>query len=132
VKSEIARQIRECMSELEQTDADAVTARFRFPEDFIGFQGHFPRNPVLPAVCEIELALAVLEAWKTSGVILREIVFAKFSSPVTCDQEVVCSCSVRMEDGGAALVAASLTRDGATVAGFKLRVAFEDEERGRA
>jgi 3-hydroxyacyl-[acyl-carrier-protein] dehydratase len=120
------------MSGLTQAGVEELTARFRFPEDFIGFQGHFPRNPVLPAVCEIELALAVVEAGKKRGVVLREIVFAKFSSPVTCNEEVVCSCSVRMEEGGAALVAASLNRDGAAVAGFKLRVVFEDEERGRA
>jgi len=131
VTSEIARQVRECMSELRQAGVDKLTARFLFPEDFIGFQGHFPQNPVLPAVCEIQLALAMLEAWKEKRVILREIVFAKFSSPVTCNEEVVCSCSVGMEDGGEALVAASVARDGRTVAGFKLRVAFEKEGRGR-
>jgi 3-hydroxyacyl-[acyl-carrier-protein] dehydratase len=132
VTSEIARQVRQCMSELEQVGAGELTARFLFPEDFMGFQGHFPQNPVLPAVCEIQLAVAMLEAWKEKGVILREIVFAKFSSPVTCNEEVECSCTVRMEDGREALVAASVAKDGSTVAGFKLRVAFEKEGRGRA
>ena len=130
--SEIARQVRECMSELRQAGAGELTARFLFPEDFIGFQGHFPQNPVLPAVCEIQLAVAMLEAWRKKGVILREIVFAKFSAPVTCNEEVECSCTVAMEDRCEALAAATVARGGRRVAWFKLRVAFEKEGRGRA
>ncbi len=85
--SRLARQIRECMSDLGQADDGNLTARFVFPAEFLGFQGHFPARPVLPAVCEIQAALAMLEAWETRRVDLREIILAKFSAPVTCDEE---------------------------------------------
>ena len=30
-----------------------ASADFRFPEDFPGFQGHFPGNPILPAIVQV-------------------------------------------------------------------------------
>ena len=122
--SPLARQIRECMSELEVAENGILTARFVFPADFLGFQGHFPDRPVLPAVCEIQAALAMLEASKKTEVELREIKLAKFSTPVTCDEEVVYACSMAMESQDGAVVKATLAKDGKSVARFKLRVAF--------
>ena len=61
--SRLVREIEQCMSGLTEAEGDEVTARFLFPAAFIGFQGHFPERPVLPAVCKIQAAIAVLEAW---------------------------------------------------------------------
>ena len=128
--SRLARQVRECMSDLEEAGDGTLTARFVFPPEFLGFQGHFSGNPVLPAVCEIQGAVAMLEAWKKTEVVLREVILAKFSTPVTCDEEVVYACSMTMQSHGGALVKATLTKDGESVARFKLRVAFRgDSER---
>ena len=129
--SPLARQIRKCMSDLGETENGTLTARFVFPADFLGFQGHFPGRPVLPAVCEIQGAVAMLEAWKKTEVVLREVILAKFSTPVTCDEEVVYACSVTMEDGDGAVVKVALTKGGRSVARFKLRVAFRDGSEGR-
>jgi len=128
--SPLSRQIRECMSELREAEKGTLTARFVFPAEFLGFQGHFPGKPVLPAVCEIQGAVAMLEAWKKTGVVLREIILAKFSAPVTCDEEVVYACSMGMEDRDGAVVKATLSKDGRRIARFKLRVAFEDGSEG--
>ena len=128
--SEIARQTRSCMHGLSDAGDGELRARFVFPADFIGFRGHFPGRPILPAVCEIQAALAMLEAWKGRRVRLREIVLAKFSVPVSCDEEVVCSCSVKMDDGDGAVLKASLAKDGESVARFRLRVTFENEKEG--
>jgi len=119
------------MSDLGETENGTLTARFVFPADFLGFQGHFPGRPVLPAVCEIQGAVAMLEAWKKTEVVLREVILAKFSTPVTCDEEVVYACSVTMEDGDGAVVKVALTKGGRSVARFKLRVAFRDGSEGR-
>lgn len=128
--SRIARQIRECMSELGQTDDGNLTARFVFPAEFLGFQGHFPAQPVLPAVCEIQAALAMLEAWENRRVHLREIILAKFSAPVTCDEELRYACSVTGKDRQGAVVKAIVSKDGGAVARFRLRVAFNGESGG--
>ncbi len=129
--SEIARQTLRCMSDLSEVGAGELRARFLFPAEFVGFQGHFPGRPVLPAVCEIQAALAMLETWKSERVRLRQIVQAKFSALVSCDEEVVFSCSVTSEDVHGVLVKVSVAKDGGSVARFRLRVAFEGGTRGR-
>jgi 3-hydroxyacyl-[acyl-carrier-protein] dehydratase len=123
--SEIAQQTLHCMSDLGATGEGELRASFLFPAEFVGFHGHFPGRPVLPAICEIQAALAMLETWKGRRVRLREIVQAKFSASVSCDEEVVCSCSVTLEGADGALVKVSVANDGGSVARFKLRVAFE-------
>jgi 3-hydroxyacyl-[acyl-carrier-protein] dehydratase len=118
------------MQDLRDAGDGELSARFVFPADFIGFRGHFPGRPILPAVCEIQAALAMLEAWKGRRVRLREIVLAKFSVPVSCDEEVAYTCSVKMEGGDGAVLRARLARDAESVARFRLRVSFENENEG--
>jgi len=130
--SRLVREIEQCMSGLSGAGGEEVTARFVFPAGFIGFQGHFPAKPVLPAVCKIQAAIVVLEAWSGRRVGLSEIVSAKFLSPVTCGEELVVRCSVTMEDGDQGTVKTAVVRDSQSVAKFKLRVAFGNERRGSA
>ena len=68
------------MTDLAVSD-QRLTASFLFPEDFIGFQGHFPGNKILPGVCQIQCVISMLEKWKKKNIVLREIVLAKFFSP---------------------------------------------------
>jgi 3-hydroxyacyl-[acyl-carrier-protein] dehydratase len=128
--SRLAREIEECMSGLTEAEGDELTARFLFPAAFIGFQGHFPERPVLPATCKIQAAIAVLEAWSESEVRLEEIVSAKFLAPVTSGEELVVGCVVAREEGNRGVVKARVVRSGQSVAKFRLRVTFQDEERG--
>ena len=91
----IKREIEQCMTGLEAVviqGLPALNARFTFPEDFIGFQGHFPGNKILPGVCQIQCALTMLEKWKNRDVILKEIVHAKFFSTVVPSEEFACVC----------------------------------------
>jgi 3-hydroxyacyl-[acyl-carrier-protein] dehydratase len=119
------------MSDLGQAGDGTLKARFTFPAEFLGFQGHFPGEPVLPAVCEIQAALVMLEAWEERRAGLREIVQAKFSAPVTCDEQLVYACAVTREDLHGAVVKTAVAKDGRAVARFRLRVVFagETEER---
>ena len=126
----LARQIRECMSDLGRADDGTLTARFAFPAEFLGFQGHFPGRPILPAVCEIQGAVAMLEAWENRRVELQEIVLAKFSAPVTCEEQLVYECSVTRETRGGAMVRATVAKQGGAVAKFTLRVVFQGETEG--
>jgi 3-hydroxyacyl-[acyl-carrier-protein] dehydratase len=119
------------MWDLGEAEDGTLTARFVFPEEFLGFQGHFPGEPVLPAVCEIQGAVAMLEAWENRRVGLSEIVLAKFSAPVTCDEELVYSCSVTTKDRHGAVVKTTVVKDGRAVARFRLRVVFGGETEGR-
>jgi 3-hydroxymyristoyl/3-hydroxydecanoyl-(acyl carrier protein) dehydratase len=116
------------MCDLTESGKDQLTARFRFPEEFVGFQGHFAGRPVLPAVCNIQAAVAMLEAWKGRSARLSEIIVAKFSSPVTSDEEVLFSCSMKMEDDDRAVVNTTVSKEGDSIARFKLSVMFERGE----
>lgn len=132
MRSRLAREIEQCMSGLGEAEGEALTARFLFPASFIGFQGHFPGRAILPAVCKIQAAVAMLEASCGRGVRLNEIASAKFLSPVTCGEEVLVTCAVTMQEGGRGVVKATVARNGENVARFRLRVTFEDEEGGCA
>ena len=72
----------------------------------------------------------MLEAWGNKEVGLREIILAKFSAPVTCNEEVVYSCSRTPEDGHGAVVRATIAKQGRVVAKFRLRVVFQGETEG--
>ena len=128
--SRLVEEIGQCMSDLTEVGDDALTARFLFPPDFIGFQGHFPGTPILPAVCKIQAAVAMLQASKRRTVRLDEIVLAKFSAPITCDEEVEFLCTTVMEGANSAVVKTIVSKNGEKVSRFKLRVTLKCEEPG--
>jgi len=125
----LMREIRKCMYGLIGTAADKrVTARFLFPSTFIGFQGHFPERPVLAGVCEIQAVKVILREWKKVPVAIKEIILAKFYSPVTCGEELLFECREREENGREAVVTTIVTGRGEKIAELRLRVSFEDED----
>jgi len=107
----------------------ALTAHFIFPDDFIGFQGHFPSKKLLPGVCQIQCITCMLEQWKRRSVALREIVYAKFFTPVLPQEELVCECrDIHHTDEGCT-VKAFISKGTQKVAEMKLRVSFRDKNK---
>ena len=82
-------QIFRSMSGLTATEDGGLCAHFRFADNFVGFQGHFPGRPVLPAVCQVGAVIAMLEAQLADDVELIEIVSAKFFLPVTSERALL-------------------------------------------
>ena len=123
----LVQEIKQCMSHLTETGEGKVTARFTFPEDFIGFQGHFPGRPVLPAVCKIQAVMVILQTRHKKKVRLKEIVLAKFFSPVSCREELVFECQEQMESSKEVMVKALITSKGKKIAKLQLRVSLEEE-----
>lgn len=59
--SSVRRGIRDAVcGDPEEVDG-WLRCRHRFPETFPGFAGHFPGNPVLPAVVQVLMAQDLLE-----------------------------------------------------------------------
>ncbi|MBU0896929.1 MAG: hypothetical protein KJ629_05295 [Candidatus Omnitrophica bacterium] len=85
----IRQEIRKSMVYLKNVSATETEAKFIFDEDFIGFKGHFPGRPVLPGVCKIQAALVIYEEKNNSQPQLKEIVSAKFFSPVSVNDELI-------------------------------------------
>lgn len=75
---------------------DAFTGRFRFGDDFVGFAGHFPGYPLLPAVVQILVGQLVAEALeqKKSGATpsVSAVEKAKFVREVRPGEEVLAEC----------------------------------------
>ena len=102
-----------------------LTAHFCFPDGFLGFQGHFPGNPVLPGVCKIQAVMCCLEAANKKIPKLKEIILAKFFAPVTSNEEIVFTLRQEPQNNDEALVKASVLNQDKKIAEIHLRVAFE-------
>jgi 3-hydroxyacyl-[acyl-carrier-protein] dehydratase len=112
------------MTGLARDDA-RLSARFQFPAEFIGFQGHFPEKKILPGVCQVQCVLALLEKGFGKNVVLKEIVQAKYFSPVFPDDEVMCAVSDLGDPGSVMTVKAAITKGAAKVSEMKLRVLMQ-------
>ena len=90
---DLTSDINRCMRSIDVIDARMATANFIFDKEFLGFQGHFENNPILPGVCKILSSIEVIKAWKKKDELeLKEINVAKFFRPVTCNEELIFKC----------------------------------------
>ncbi|MFQ5560775.1 MAG: hypothetical protein ACE5FU_09350 [Nitrospinota bacterium] len=126
--SHIKKEILAHMTGLELTESEELVAHFSFPEDFIGFQGHFPAKEVLPGVCQIQGILVMLEEWKKKKVGLKEIVQAKFLKPVSPCEKITCVCRNLKSVGKDVFLRASINGKANKIAELKLKISFKDEE----
>ena len=124
--SMLRKEIKACMSGLRVDEGGAIRAKFSFPKEFIGFKGHFPGNPVLPGVCEIQAALLMFEEIKNKNVRLKEIASAKFFAPVTNNQEINISLEEGQDKDSNIILKVRLTSDQNKVAELNLKVFFPD------
>ncbi len=122
--SKLSKEIKSCMSKF-CAEGAVLSAHFCFAPEFSGFKGHFPGNPVLPGVCKIQAVLCMLEAGTQKVPKLKEIVSAKFFTPVTCNEELVFGVRRVQGDNADARVSALITRGDKKVAEIQLRVVFE-------
>ncbi len=121
------KAIEQCMAGFEAKESGELSAGFIFPENFIGFQGHFPGNKILPGICQIQCALSMLERWRGEKAVLTEIISAKFFSPVLPAEELICKAGNTAEGNGTVILKASFSRDGKKVSEMKLRVRIGPE-----
>jgi 3-hydroxymyristoyl/3-hydroxydecanoyl-(acyl carrier protein) dehydratase len=120
----VKTEIEQSMSRLEASGS-SVTSWFLFTGDFVGFQGHFPGKKILPGVCQVQCALSTLERAKQKPLELREIVIAKYFSPVSPEEEIQCLCS-DVAEAGEFTFKTMITKGNTKVAELKLRVAYKN------
>lgn len=61
---------------------------YQFKNDFIGFAGHFPNYPILPAVLQVLLAQMVVETLVGKTLHFRSLARAKFSEQLRPDMPI--------------------------------------------
>ena len=121
----IMQEIKQYLSDITEKDSNNVSARFLFPEEFIGFQGHFSEKPVLPGFCKIQAVLIILQEWRKKNVRLKEIVLAKFFSPVSCGEELIFECTETKGNNEESEIHVYISSKGKKIAILDLKVTFK-------
>jgi len=114
--------------DIERTGPGTVVRRYRFAPGFIGFSGHFPDNPILPAVVQVCAVVSLAEEEGGKDLRLSAMRSAKFLSPIRPDEEVSIRYRRRV-DSGEDICDATLSVAGKTSAAFQLRLAEEETPR---
>lgn len=122
----IKKEVENYMTVPETSADGVVTARFTFPDEFVGFQGHFPSGMVLPGVCQIQCVVSMLEK-AGKAFLLKEIISAKFFLPVLPSEEIACVCSGIKDTPDDFIVKASVSRGGQVVSELKLRGIIQEK-----
>jgi len=113
---------------IQSNSADAGSSQYRFELQINRgheiFKGHFPGQPVLPGVCQIEMVKELVEASLGRKVRLNQASNIKYIEIVNPNEhdEVVMEINIQERDYGLFVKAASLFRDGR--ANFKFAGTF--------
>ena len=119
--SKIKKEIERLMDEPTTTDSGA-SSTFRFPPDFVGFQGHFPTGKVLPGACQIQCVISTIEKSLMKHVVLKQIVLGKFFAPVFPDEKIICTVS-GLDDNAAEFICKSrISRGEEKIADIRLQI----------
>ena len=112
----LAARLGPATREADQT----IRQDFSFPPDFVGFAGHFPGDPILPAVVQIGLGVVLSQALlseKAGHQRLETVTRAKFLRKLRPGETITARCSRRGPDGACNVV---LTVDQQQAAVFTL------------
>jgi 3-hydroxyacyl-[acyl-carrier-protein] dehydratase len=96
VKQEIASS---AVDEIKGSAPGTISRRYCFNRDFIGFSGHFPGYPILPAFVQILTALTLAEEQSGYPLELASVENAKFHIQLRPGQEIKVECKEKLVRG---------------------------------
>ncbi len=104
MKLSIEESIPECIGTL-QVDEEAggkrkVSVECLFPSSFIGFAGHFPGNPVLPAIVQLAAVRCIAEQALQLHLVAEKYSRTKFRAMIQPDQKVNFQLIIDANEGG--------------------------------
>jgi 3-hydroxyacyl-[acyl-carrier-protein] dehydratase len=73
-------------------EPDMFCRAYYFSSEFIGFAGHFPGKPVLPAIVQLMMAQILIEEYEEQPLKLSKVSRAKFIMPLQPEQEIITCC----------------------------------------
>ena len=77
---------------IQVTARDTVIRKYCFPPDFVGFSGHFPGYPILPALVQLMVGVSLIEERKGRTLKIETLANAKFLMELLPDQEILVQC----------------------------------------
>lgn len=123
--STLGKAIRDAGSPA-QIDGDSFTKVFVFDANFIGFDGHFPGNPILPAM--VQLMLGEVAAVEAAGqrLVCTDAARAKFVRQVVPGETILVSGTLSFKNG-LTKAAVTLSVDGETASSYALTLAAPEQ-----
>ncbi len=86
------------MGPLRVQDDGWTVKRYCFSSDFLGFSGHFPSFPILPAMVQVLIARKTAEEFSGHPLNLLRLDKAKFRMRIMPEQEVEVLCREKPSD----------------------------------
>ncbi len=84
---------------IRETEPGTFVRPYNFPSDFIGFSGHFPGYPILPAFVQVLTVLTMAEEVKGRRLQVLTLEKAKFQKEVFPGQEIIVKYRERITQG---------------------------------
>lgn len=81
------------------SEPGAIGRRYCFEPDFLGFLGHFPGYPILPALVQLMTALTCAEELMGRPLAMDTVEKAKFVKEIQPGQEILVLCRNRVISG---------------------------------
>lgn len=92
--------IRACSTMPAQKTARGWEKTYVFSASFPGFQGHFPQNPILPAILQLVTARESIAEQMGRDVLITGVKQAKFRRIVTPDTPITVIWTLNEKDDG--------------------------------
>ncbi|EKD37202.1 MAG: hypothetical protein ACD_75C01220G0003 [uncultured bacterium] len=94
-----------------------ASADFVFPAGYIGFQGHFPDKPILPAIVQLAAVRYLAECAVGHKLLPRKVNKTKFKGMIGPDERVAVAVALSAGSGGWQGKFSLTKSDGETAAG---------------
>ena len=122
----LIENIRTCSCQpAQQTDRGWVK-EYIFPQSFLGFQGHFPGRPILPAVVQVMIFRESIAEKLKQNLEIASMTRAKFLKVVNPESPVTAIWTTR-ETEGQFLCKCLLESDGERASSFNLTLTAKTE-----
>ena len=115
----IIEEIRECSTIAAHETQRGFEKEFLFKSDFSGFQGHFPGNPILPAIVQLITARESIIEQMDKELVITKITRAKFQKMITPDTPFTVIWNITGEEDSF-ICKCILETDGETASSFNI------------
>ena len=117
--NKLTENIQMCSHQLAQKTDRGWEKEYVFPQSFLGFQGHFPNQPILPAVVQVMIFRESIAEKLNQNLEIETMTRAKFLKVINPDTPVTAIWTLK-ETEGQFLCKCLLESEGERVSSFNL------------
>lgn len=115
----------EGIKQCRKNDDGSLFAEFEFSPESLVFAGHFPGNPILPGICQMEAVKIILEKSLERRCQLLQFGSAKFFKAVAPGETAAFAISINSQTGDSINVTAKVSSSNNKVSEFKASYRLE-------